>query len=338
MERGFGGGAAGQHGPVHERQQPDRALVRLASAQSMVVTREQALGLGLSRHSLTRLVGQQQWRRLTAGVFLTHSHEASWESLAWAGVLLGGDGARLGGEAAAYAVRLLDEPPDPVQVLVPHGTQARDRGPWVFVQERPGARDPRCTGSPPRTVVADTVLDLCESATPRQVEDWVTRAVQRRLTTHQHLRRALVRRSRHTRRVLLADLLTEVGEGAESPLELRYLRDVERRHGLPPGARQRRNADRSARRDVLYEDYALLVELDGRLGHEGEGRFRDMSRDNAALLTQLSTARYGFGDVAGQPCVVASQVAGLLLMRGWPGPFERCSRCPPDDGARSERS
>lgn len=135
-------------------------------------------------------------------------------------------------------------------------------------------------------------------------------------------------RGRHTCRTLLTELLTDVGEGAESPLELRYLRDVERRHGLPRGRRQRPSADRPALRDVLYPDYAFIVELDGRKGHEGEGKFRDMRRDNAALLANLSTVRYGFGDVAGSPCEVGWEVAQLLLRRGWPGPFRRCSRCP----------
>lgn len=314
---------------MQERGEPSRALLRLASAQDEVVTREQAEGLGLSRHSLARLVAQHQWQRLEPGLFLTHNASPSWSSLAWAGVLLGGEGARLGGAAAAYAGRLVDDAPDPICVYVPHAVMARRRPRWTFVRERPGSRRPRTTGSPPRTQMADTVLDLCQGATAREVEDWVTRAVQRRLTTPQLLLRALSGRSRHTCRLLLTELLSEVDAGAESPLELRYLRDVERRHGLPRGARQRPSADRAALRDVLYEEYAFVVELDGRKGHQGEGRFRDMRRDNAALLARLSTVRYGYGDVAGSPCEVAWEVARLLMMRGWPGPFVRCSRCPP---------
>lgn len=313
---------------MQPRGEPGRELLRLAAAQDDVLTREQAFGLGLSRHTLERLVRQRQWQRLAPGLFLTHSGQTAWPSLAWGGVLLGGDGARLGGPAAAFAHGLLDEAPDLVQVLVPHDVIMRRRTPWVFVRERPGARSPRTTGSPPRTLMPDTLLDLCQSATPRTVEDLVTRAVQRGLTTPQQVLRALSVRSRHTCRRLLEDLLEDVAEGAESPLELRYLRHVERPHGLPRGARQRPSSDRRALRDVLYEAYGFVVELDGRRGHAGEGRFRDMRRDNAALLARLSTVRYGFGDVAGSPCEVAWEVAQLLMMRGWPGPFQRCPRCP----------
>ena len=286
------------------------------------------MGLGLSRHTVARLVAQGQWQRLAPGLFLTHGATPAWPSLAWGGVLLGGDHTRLGGRAAAYAHGLVDDAPDPLQVLVPHDVIARDRSPWVFVRERPGARDPRTTGSPPRTLAADTVLDLCETSSARAVEDWVTRAVQRRVTTPQQLLRALSGRGRHSCRRLLTELLRDVAEGAESPLELRYLRDVERRHGLPRGARQSPSADRPALRDVLYREYAFVVELDGRRGHEGEGRFKDMRRDNAALLADLSTVRYGFGEVAGSPCKVGWEVAQLLSRRGWPGPFRRCARCP----------
>ena len=293
------------------------------------MTREQAVGLGLSRHTLSRLVTQGQWQRLEPGLFVTHNGPVAWESLAWGGVLLGGDDARLGGTAAGYAGGLVDEAPDPVHVLVPHEVIARPRRHWVFTRERPGARSPRTTGSPPRTSAAETVLDLCEGGSARSVEDLLTRAVQRQLTTPGQLRRSLSGRSRHSRRTLLTELLLEVDEGAESPLELRYVRHVERPHGLPRGTRQQRSADRSARRDVLYRAYAFVFELDGHLGHAGEGRFRDMRRDNAALLASLSTVRCGFGDVAGSPCDVASEVAQLLLMRGWPGPFVPCRRCPP---------
>lgn len=301
---------------------------RLAAAQENVLTREQALGLGLSRHTLDRLVTQHQWQRLAPGIFCTHNATPAWPSLAWAGVLLGGDDARLGGQAAAYADRLLDDAPDPIQVLVPHHVIARRREHWFFVRERPGARSPRTNGSPPRTTVADTVLDLCAGASARAAEDWVTRAVQRQLTTPQQLVRALSGRGRHSCRRLLSEMLADVAEGAESPLELRYLRDVERRHGLPRGSRQQPSADRPALRDVVYARYAFVVELDGRRGHEGEGRFRDMRRDNAALRANLSTVRYGFGDVADSPCEVGWEVAQLLSVRGWPGPFSRCSRCP----------
>jgi hypothetical protein len=70
-----------------------------------------------------------------------------------------------------------------------------------------------------------------------------------------------------------------------------------------------------------------LVELDGRLGHEGMDRFRDMERDNRFALVDWTTLRYGWYDVVERPCEVATQVAQLLMSRGWPGTPTCCPRC-----------
>jgi hypothetical protein len=79
--------------------------------------------------------------------------------------------------------------------------------------------------------------------------------------------------------------------------------------------------------DVGYDAYGLLVELDGRLGHEGAGRFRDMERDNRFVLGGLTTLRYGWFDVVDHPCLVAAQVGQMLIARGWLGLPARCERC-----------
>lgn len=78
---------------------------------------------------------------------------------------------------------------------------------------------------------------------------------------------------------------------------------------------------------MLYVDFRLVVELDGRLGHTGMGRFRDMRRDNAATTDGLATLRYGKADVFGIPCEVAEEVGINLMRRGWAGPRTRCPNC-----------
>ena len=84
----------------------------------------------------------------------------------------------------------------------------------------------------------------------------------------------------------LAELLARVrvGAGAHSLLELRYLRDVERPHGLPAAQRQARArlGSRNAYRDVLYEQFGVAVETDGAVAHPPEARWRDRERDNAS--------------------------------------------------------
>jgi hypothetical protein len=105
---------------VHQRHQVSERLLQLASLQAHVVTREQAVGHGMSRHSISRLVESGSWRRLARGLFLTGPIEPSWDSLAWGGLLLGGQSARLGPEASGYLHQLLSQAPNPLDVLLPH--------------------------------------------------------------------------------------------------------------------------------------------------------------------------------------------------------------------------
>ena len=313
---------------MHARQPVPPDLERLAGFQAGVVTREQAVGLGLSRHAVERLLGSGQWVRIVPGIYALHP-AAAWDQSAWAAILVAGEGARLAGLASAFQHRLVDSAPAEISVLLPIDRGVRERSPagafsWQFSRERPGARSSRSVGNPPRLCIEDTVLDLAAAADPSGTVNWLTSAVQRRLTTPDRLRHSMAGRSAVRGRRLIEDVLTDVAAGAQSPLELRYLQ-LEREHGLPTGARQVRRRGTVA--DVFYANYGLLVELDGRLGHLGAGRFRDMARDNLATADGLVTLRYGWGDVTGRGCQVITQVAGILSRQGWSGLPASCARC-----------
>jgi very-short-patch-repair endonuclease len=313
---------------VRARQPIPEALVRLARLQSGVVSREQALGTGFGSAGLNRLVRSGIWVRVSPGIYLTAAVPISWPALAWSGVLIGGDTARLGGQAAAFLHDLIPTPPDQIEVLVTAGRAAPAvSGAWYFRRERAGVRSRGSVGSPPRLSVEDTVLDLVDDpdCTPRDAVNWLTMAVQSRRTTPDRILRAARGRRFLRQRALLQDVLADVCAGVRSPIELDYLRNVERGHGLPVGTRQA--ARRNTEVDVLYEDYGLLVELDGRLGHTGMGRFRDMRRDNRATTDGLATLRYGKADVFGTPCEVAQEVSANLARLGWRSVAHHCWRC-----------
>lgn len=315
---------------MYPRQPVPAALLALADRQAGAATRAQCLGHGLSRTALARLTGPGGWPRLCRAVYLLIG-PPTWFSQAWAAVLVGGDGAVLAAEAAAFTHGLVDDPPDEIAVWLPADADLPLRRPeppfgWSWRRQSLPHRRVSLLDDLPRTTVEDTVLDLVDLGDQRAALDWVTRAVQRRRTTPARLARAASARPRLCHRRLLGSLLEDVAAGAETPLELRYLRTVERAHGLPTGLRQRRRGLGVV--DVAYDDFALLVELDGRLGHLGAGRFRDLERDNVAAVRGLTTLRYGGSDVAGRPCRVARQVATVLRDRGWSGLPARCPRCP----------
>lgn len=106
---------------------------------------------------------------------------------------------------------------------------------------------------------------------------------------------------------------------------------VVRAHGLPVPTTQvrRRVAGRVTYTDVDFSPHPVLVELDGRLGHDTRAeRFRDHRRDNGNAEEGRTTLRYGAEDCGDDPCAVAVQVAAVLRRAGWGGDAVACGpRC-----------
>lgn len=125
---------------------------------------------------------------------------------------------------------------------------------------------------------------------------------------------------------MVLEMLADCAVGVESPLEQRYFRDVERAHGLPVGRRQA-SLRRGTRVDVSYDEYGLVVELDGVLWHQGLAAHSDMNRDNLNVLDGRLTLRYGWPAVVDHRCRVASQVVTALRLGGWTGQLSACHRC-----------
>ena len=166
------------------------------------------------------------------------------------------------------------------------------------------------------------MLDLVEaSRSTDDVVGWLTRGVQRRLTTVGRLRDTADLRGRLRHRKLVASMLAEIVDGVASPLELRYARNVERAHGLPAGVRGLSDRQRGRRvyRDVAYEKFRTYVELDGIAYHEGEQLELDAARDNLLVVRGDASLRYGWSRVSGAPCQVAAEVGSVLRARGWLG-------------------
>ena len=188
-------------------------------------------------------------------------------------------------------------------------------------------------GYPPRTTVEETVLDLTQTA--RSFDDvcgWVTRAIARELTDEARLHAAMTKRERLRWRADLGELIEAAASGDHSVLEYRYHRDVERAHGLPEPGRQvpfTAKDGRRGRRDRVYQEYGVVVELDGRLAHPGENQWKDKARDNAAAADGKQSLRYDWVAVTRRPCATAAEVAEVLRRHGWQGRPKPCSPgCP----------
>jgi hypothetical protein len=311
------------------------ALAQLAAAQDGLVSRSQARRLGWTDEAIAGALASHRWQRVFRGVYATFSGPLPWATRLRAALLRAGPGAVASHETAAALHGLREpDPGETIEVTVAADRRVRgEPGLRIHYAHRIDAtRHPAL--DPPRTRVEDTVLDLVDRArTSEEVTGWVTRACQRRRTTPARIAEALSRRKKIAHRGLVEALVGQVAAGAESPLEIRYLTDVERAHGLPPSVRQRRvSGRRTIWVDADLEAFSLRIELDGRVGHVEEGAFRDRRRDNAATVEGKATLRYGHAEVFGTPCLVATEVARVCQDRGWTGRPRPCGpTCPMAD-------
>jgi len=317
---------------VMERELPP-ALRYLARNQGGIITRSQAIKAGLSKDMIWFRVAAGRWYQVYPGVYATFTGELSRYAALWAAVLFAGPGAALSHETAAEVHKLSDKQSNPIHLTIPHERRLTPRRGLRIHRSARANRTPAHYSSLPRTTIEETVLDLTQSAaTFDDVCGWVTRAFARNLTDEQRLEVAMKARNKLRWRAELRELITEAAAGDHSVLEFRYHRDVERAHGLPESIRQvafRTATGTRGRRDRVYREFALTIELDGRLAHPADSKWRDQRRDNAAAADGQQTLRYGWAEVTRQPCQTAAEVARVLRRRGWRGSPRPCSPgCP----------
>lgn len=320
-------------------------LAALMTEQDGVISRRQVLLLGGDDNVIECRLRSREWARVHRGVYVDHTGVPTWRQRAWAAVLYHWPAAlchvsalRLHGLTSAG-----DHLDGPIHVAVDAGRRPRPCS---------GVRPHRVAGlperlhpsrTPPCVHLEEAVLEVASGARDEAAAVAVLAdACQSRRTTAERLVRRLARRPRLPRRRFLLALLADVATGAFSVLEHRYLTRVERPHGLPTGRRQRvvRRGRSTGYRDVEYQGLGVVVELDGRLGHEFQSdRWDDLDRDIDSAVDGDVTVRAGWRQVL-DPCRLAGAVSRLLAGRGWTGELRRCGpRCTASrfaDGSRRQ--
>jgi hypothetical protein len=308
--------------------QPIDRLTELAAEQAGLVARRQLTEIGVRRSDVRSELRGRRWSRPFPGVFATFTGPLTDEARVWAALLYAGPLAAASHETAAWLHGLRADLPVRLDVCVPHGHRHRRSRDGVRVrQSRHFAKRQQPARQPPRTTLEDTVLDLSDAARAAlPVIDLVLRVCQQRRTTAARLALAMRSRSRLRWRALLRDLLSDVRDGVQSPLERSFHRDVERAHGLPRGQRNHPEGRAGHRRyrDVRYRRWRVVVELDGRAAHPGDQREYDDLRDNEVTEREERTLRYGWRSVVVTPCATAAQVGRVFTQQGWTGTPTRC--------------
>ena len=311
-----------------------RFWVMVVSVQAAIVDRGQATRAGFSRRHIAHRLKTRVWQRVYPGVYATFSGQLSREARLWAAVLWAGEDAMLSHQTAAEVHKIIEKPlGQQIHVTVPHRRRPAQRKsvPGVVVH-RSDQSKAEFVGpfKLPRTRIEDTVLDLVVAAPSfYHGYDWIGRAVSRKAVTVDRLRTVLASRRRIRWRAWLTDALDVSPNGVHSGLELRYVWDVERAHGLPRSQHQaRRQIDGKVHyKDNLYAEYRVAVEIDGPAYHQNERVQADKDRDNANLaVDDVKTFRFGPVAVTERACETAAMVAVTLQRNGWQGFPRRCRR------------
>ena len=318
----------------HVRMATDWAMLRrLADNQADLLTRAQCIEAGMPVEMLRWRVASRRWVRLHRGVYLVKPGRNDWHVQAHGALLRLSSGASaadaaLSGTSAAFLWGLETTPPRVLDLVVPNkrslarldGARIRRVSRWDDLVDE--------TAYPWRTSIPVTVLDVAAEGPAIDALSVVARAVHRELVSVGELRQELRARGRHRHGRLLAAVFGEVEDGTQSGAEALYVRDVEHAHGLPTASRQS-ESDEGRRRyhDNEYADYGLVVEVDGRLGHEQwSDRVRDGQRDRRLLGAAKATTRVFWADVALTPCQTALELATIPRSRGWTGQARACRR------------
>jgi hypothetical protein len=311
----------------------ERAFGELRARQAGAFTRAQAMAHGITDKVLLGRRRARQLQRVHTGVYVDFTGPLPWETRMWAALLSCGPGAALTGTTALRRYGVTGSWRDErIHVAVPHARRVEPKPGILVTRHRRLSALVQTSREPPtvRLEVALLVTAGAEQDVSRQAAVLFDACRQRR-TTAGRLLAELDSLPELPGRRTLRRILGEAAEGVQSCLEQAYLRRVERAHGLPRARRQVRAVDGGAvvYRDSEYSPYAVLVELDGQAGHaDAAGRWRDMTRDNAAATSGKLTLRFGY-QLVSDPCAAAAQVVAALRFRGWPGSPRPCSpTCP----------
>ncbi len=305
-----------------------RHLDYLQHVQSGVVARRQLIEAGMAPHDVARLL-RRHLTRVWPGVYVDHNGPLTRAQRHWVAVLAAWPAA-LCGESAVPRLA----PRDIHVAIALHRSVTPYPGSVLHQMAHLDARvDWRAV--PPRVRAHEAVIDVMSERIAAENIAGAYAALAHACfaaTSADRVARALDARQRVAGRRLIQGMLDDLRTGASSVLERGYLARVERPHGLPRPHRQRVSLATGVRtdQDVRYEDFGLVVELDGRTIHDSpEAWDADAGRDLAELaVSGAITARVTYGLVFGDACRTAWRIGQILRRRGWTGEVRRCRSCP----------
>jgi hypothetical protein len=292
------------------------ALTRILRWQLDVLTREQAVTAGVTRHALEhRLRSGGPWRRLLPGVYVAVTGTPTIVQQQMAALLYAGPGSMITGPAAATYHRIRVPASPFIDVLLPIARRRRDA---AFVQLHRTARMPERI-SPfgplryvlPARAVADTVRGLDDL---REVRAIVADAVQRDHCSPAELGAELAA-GPHAGSALFREALTDIADRIRSTTEA-DLKDLLTRSGLPRPLYNPMvfaGEDFIASPDAWWPDLGVAVEVDSTEWHLSPAdHAKTLARGRRMAIHQLNVLRFTPKQIHTEPARVAAEIRAAL--------------------------
>jgi hypothetical protein len=294
----------------------------VAAAQAGLATRAQLRAVGIDRWAVAHRIQTERWRALSSVVIATTTGEPTREQVMWLGVLHAGEGALVGGLAAAELAGLKNWHRDDLTILVPYGHDVPEPVEGLeFVRSRRdlGPLRQRSSGLSRCRLEPAVLLFGAADRSDRTAQGVLAAAVQQRLTTPDQLLLWLERLRPLRRAPLLRQALQDMAGGAQSVAEI-DVRRMCRSHGLALPDRQvkRRDADGRVRfTDCewrLADGRVLVLEVDGAFHMSVESWEDDLARQRALSAADRLVVRCTARELRDEP----ERVARDLVLLGVP--------------------
>lgn len=234
------------------------------------------------------MVSSGRWQSPARGVVVLHSGPLSREEVVQVEVLAHGGRAVLGGVSAAIADGLRYPNSGSLHIVLPHGGRnLRRPGVVVHRSRNLTEKDIHPVRWPRRTRLPRSIVDAASwAASDLAAQAILASSVQQRLVTPDALAMVAGDMLRLPRRALIDETIRDVAGGSLSEYEVLFVR-LCREHGLPSPSRQvhRRDASGCLRYlDAEFDEYGLVVEIDGQQHMEVLAWWEDMNRNNEIVV------------------------------------------------------
>lgn len=294
----------------------DVIIEQLAASQRGLVTRDQLLAAGISRHVIDARVRANRLRVPHRGVYRVGPVEAP-HGREVAALLACGPQAVLSHRSAAWLWQLVADPGDatPVELALP----GIDRG------RRPGIRLHRVSLEPddvanlngiPLTTPARTIVDLSAVLASRELESVVAHAERQNLIERRELLAQVTTRPGRPGAPLLRALLAgEAGPSlTRSEAEERLLNLI-RKAQLPSPETNVRIGNYEV--DFFWRRVRLVVEVDGFAFHSTARTFENDRRRDASLAARgIRVMRVTWKQLTGEPEATLVRLTQALIQTG----------------------